>query len=159
MLAGKQRIQLRPSSNSDACSQGSARPHIRCHEKDCNSRIYGGVSHFPHINLQSQKDTSSANLRIPSIHQDQHFHQIGFRPDSGKKRPAGSHQARRNRTRHSENVRWPTSFVTPFISYSGFEHDNLNGRETNLTMWVKPARIRHGSHQIINESHYTLRKN
>ena len=63
LLTGKKRIQLRPPSNSDACSQGSARPHIRCHEKDCNSRIYGGVTHFPHIHQQSRQD---------SVHQSSH---------------------------------------------------------------------------------------
>ena len=85
LLTGKKRIQLRLPSNSDACSQGSARPHISCHEKDCNGRIYSGVSHFPHKNLQSRQDTSSPNPRILPIHQDQHFHQIGFRPDSGRR--------------------------------------------------------------------------
>ena len=50
---------------------------------------------------QSRQDTSATNPRIPPLHQDQHFHQNGFRPDTGKNRPAGSHQARRDRTRHS----------------------------------------------------------
>ena len=49
-------------------SQGSARPHIRCHEKNCNSRIYGGVTHFPHIHQQCRQDTSTTNPRIPPIH-------------------------------------------------------------------------------------------
>ena len=87
--------------HSDACSQGSARPQIRCHEKDCNSRIYGGVTHVPHVHQQCRQDTLSTNPRIPPIHQDQHLHQNGFRPDTGKNRPARSHQARRDRTGHS----------------------------------------------------------
>ena len=37
LLTGKTRMQLRFPSNADACSQGSARLHICCHEKDCNS--------------------------------------------------------------------------------------------------------------------------
>ena len=60
-VAGRQE----KGSNCDACSQGSARPDIRCHEKNCNSRIYGGVTHFAHIHLQSRQDTSSPNPRIP----------------------------------------------------------------------------------------------
>ena len=44
------------------------------------------------------------NPRIPPIHQDQHFHQNGLRPDTGENRPAGSHQARRDRTRHSAKI-------------------------------------------------------
>ena len=76
-------------------------PYIRCHEKDCNSRIYGGVTQFPHVHQQCRQDTSSTNPRIPPIHQDQHFHQNGYRPDTRKNRPARSHQARRDRTRHS----------------------------------------------------------
>ena len=90
LLTGKKRIQLRPPSNSDACSQGFARPHMRCHGKNCNSRIYGGVTHFPHIHQQSRQDSVHQSL-IPPINQDQHFHQIGFRPHTGENRPAGSY--------------------------------------------------------------------
>ena len=65
LLAGKQRIhsalQATPMHVLKVLSD------IFCHEKDCNSRIYGGVSHFPHINLQSRQDTSSPNLRYLRI--------------------------------------------------------------------------------------------
>ena len=62
LLTGKKRIQLRSPSNSDACSQGSARP-LGCHEKNCTSRIYGGVTHFVHMHQQSRED---------SVHQSSH---------------------------------------------------------------------------------------
>ena len=116
MLTGKKRIQLRSPSNSDACSQGSARPHIGCHEKDCTSRIYGGVTHFVHMHQQSRED---------SVHQSSHTSDLlrstlppkwtptRHRGEQASRKPPG--QKGLNKTQ-CKNVRWPTSFVTPLIS-------------------------------------------
>ena len=84
---------------------------IRCHEKDCN-----------------RQDTSSPNPRIPPIHQD--FDQTpGRRGQQEATRPEGIVQDT------VQNVRWPTSFVTPFISYSGFET-----KTTSSEFWSNRAR-------------------
>ena len=71
LLAGKQRIQF--ALQATPMHVLKVLFDLFCHEKDCNSRIYGGVSHFPHINLQSRQETSSPNPRIPPIDQDQHL--------------------------------------------------------------------------------------
>ena len=135
---------------------------IFCHEKDCNSRIYGGVSHFPHINLVPQSSDTSDSSRSTLTKLD--FDQTpGRRGQQEATRPEGIVQDT-VKMFAGQRALLPHLFLTRAsrprphrLSFGATEHDNLNGRETNLTMWVKPARIRHGSHQIINESHYTLR--
>ena len=118
LLTGKKRIQLRFSSNSDACSQGSARSTY-----DATKKIATAV----HTYTSSPSKILFTNLRIPPINEDQ----FSTKLDSDQAtRPEGIEED----TVH--NVRWSMSFGTPlisllgpdtkttFLSFGATEHDN-----------------------------------
>ena len=118
LLTGRKRIQLRNPSNSDECSEGSARSTY-----DATKRIATAV----HTYTSSPSKILFTNLRIPPNNENQ----LSTKLDSDQAtKPEGIEED----TVH--NVRWSMSFGTPlisllgpdtkttFLSFGATEHDN-----------------------------------
>ena len=117
-VADRQEKDTTPPSKQLRCMYSRfSTPSHTLHEKDCNSRIYGGLTHFPHIHQQCRLDTWSTNIKINTCHQN------GFRPDTGKTCSVRDNQTGKQEATRTEgivqdtveNVCWPTSFVTHLL--------------------------------------------
>ena len=136
LLTGKTRMQLRSPSDADACSQGSARPHI-CHEKDCNSRIYSGDTHFPQIHQQSRQDTSATNPRIPPLHQDQlppKWIPTRHREEQASRKPPGQKGSYKTQCKMSKTIFGATEPDNPQRPKDQF--DNVGEADKDSTWFV-----------------------